>query len=184
MKKFLFIFAVFAVTSPRLEAQMLNDRENQDIKGLNKKQPLAYGILPDKKANNPMIQSLNNICRFKWSHDLQLRPADSYKANCPVEKWDDILNPVNRELQGFGTTIDRNIAYIRNGENKLAVDVCKHCVESYPEDPDMRRLSCIFRDVNLNIHNAGGDDSRRAKTMNRYLIRITNPISMALFSSI
>ncbi len=159
MKKFLFIFAVFAVTSPRLEALTLNDWENQDINGPNKEQPHSYGFTEGKKAKNPIIQSLNGIWKFKWSPDPQLQPADFYKADYPVEKWGDILVPENWELQGFGTTIVRNIAYIRNGENKLAMEVYKYCDESDLEDQEMWRLSCIFRGVDLNIHGVGGDDS-------------------------
>ncbi len=230
IKKFLFIFAVFAVTSPQLEAQTLNDWENPDINGINKEQPHAYGFLADKKANNPMIQSLNGIWKFKWSPDPQLRPADFYKVDYSVEKWNDIVVPGNWELQGFGTPIYTNIAfpfksdlpkvtskpekyytsflernpigsyktsftisknwenkqvflnfggvqsafyvwvngkkvgysensmspaefditaYIRNGENNLAVEVYKYCDGSYLEDQDMWRLSGIFRDVDL-----------------------------------
>lgn len=40
-------------------------------------------------------------------------------------------------------------AYIRKGENKLAVEVYKWCDGSYLEDQDMWRLSGIFRDVDL-----------------------------------
>jgi beta-galactosidase len=40
-------------------------------------------------------------------------------------------------------------AYIRKGENKLAVEVYRWCDGSYLEDQDMWRLSGIFRDVDL-----------------------------------
>jgi len=39
--------------------------------------------------------------------------------------------------------------YIRNGENKLAVEVYRWCDGSYLEDQDIWRLSGIFRDVDL-----------------------------------
>ena len=39
--------------------------------------------------------------------------------------------------------------YIREGENKLAVEVYRWCDGSYLEDQDMWRLSGIFRDVDL-----------------------------------
>ncbi len=40
-------------------------------------------------------------------------------------------------------------SYIRNGENKLAVEVYKWCDGSYLEDQDIWRLGGIFRDVDL-----------------------------------
>jgi beta-galactosidase len=39
--------------------------------------------------------------------------------------------------------------YLKNGENKLAVEVYKWCDGSYLEDQDMWRLAGIFRDVDL-----------------------------------
>ncbi|NJO88061.1 MAG: hypothetical protein HC831_03165 [Chloroflexia bacterium] len=94
-----------------LYGQNLPDWENPDVNGINKEKPHAYGFLPSEKANNPMIQSLNGIWKFKWSPDLQSRPEYFYKENYSVESWDNIVVPGNWELQGFGTPIYTNITY-------------------------------------------------------------------------
>ncbi len=94
-----------------LYGQSLPDWENPDVNGINKEMPHAYGFLASEKANNPMIQSLNGIWKFKWSPDPQSRPTDFYTENYSTENWDDILVPGNWELQGFGTPIYTNIAY-------------------------------------------------------------------------
>jgi len=92
-------------------AQSIPDWENPDVNGINKEKPHAYSFLASDKANNPTIQSLNGIWKFKWSADPQLRPMDFYMANFSTENWDNILVPGNWELQGFGTPIYTNITY-------------------------------------------------------------------------
>jgi len=92
-------------------AQTLPDWENPDVNGINKEKPHAYSFLASDKANNPTIQSLNGIWKFKWSADPQSRPMDFYTANFSTENWDNILVPGNWELQGFGTPIYTNITY-------------------------------------------------------------------------
>jgi hypothetical protein len=95
----------------KLHAQILPDWENPDVNGINKEMPHAYTFLSGTKANNPMIQSLNGIWKFKWSPDPQSRPADFYRENDSSENWDNILVPGHWELQGFGTPIYTNITY-------------------------------------------------------------------------
>lgn len=61
---------------------------------------------------------------------------------------------VNGELVGYGedtfTPSEYDItAYLREGENKLAVEVYRWCDASWLEDQDFWRLSGIFRDVYL-----------------------------------
>ncbi|UQZ36679.1 beta-galactosidase [Paenibacillus sp. PK3_47] len=61
---------------------------------------------------------------------------------------------VNGELAGYGedtfTPSEYDItAYLREGENKLAVEVYRWCDASWLEDQDFWRLSGIFRDVYL-----------------------------------
>lgn len=110
MKISLIFLAIIALAF-QVNAQSINDWENPDINGINKEQPHAYGFLAGEKANNPMIQSLNGIWKFKWSPDPQSRPMNFYTENYSVENWDNILVPGNWELQGFGTPIYTNIAY-------------------------------------------------------------------------
>lgn len=92
-------------------SQDTNPWENPAINGINKEQPHAFTFLVEEKANNPMVQSLNGIWKFKWSPDPQSRPMDFYVENYPTDNWDNILVPGNWELQGFGTPIYVNIAY-------------------------------------------------------------------------
>jgi len=92
-------------------AQSIPDWENPDVNGINKEKSHAYNFLASDKANNPTIQSLNGIWKFKWSADPQLRPMDFYTENFSTENWDNILVPGNWELQGFGTPIYTNITY-------------------------------------------------------------------------
>ncbi|MDP4210551.1 MAG: glycoside hydrolase family 2 TIM barrel-domain containing protein [Bacteroidota bacterium] len=110
MKAYLFILVI--ITSVlKIEAQTLPDWENPDVNGINKEKPHAYGFLADEKANNPTVESLNGIWKFKWSPNPQSRPLDFYTQGYSTEKWDNILVPGNWELQGFGTPIYTNIAY-------------------------------------------------------------------------
>lgn len=91
--------------------QGVPDWENPNINGINKEIPHAYGFFSEEKLNNPLIKSLNGIWKFKWSPDPQSRPLDFYTNNYSPEMWDDILVPVNWELQGFGTPIYTNVPY-------------------------------------------------------------------------
>ncbi len=61
---------------------------------------------------------------------------------------------VNGEYVGYSeSTFDEQeydiTAFIKEGENKLAVAVYRYCTGSYLEDQDMWRISGIFRDVTL-----------------------------------
>ena len=69
-------------------AQNIPDWENPDVNGINKEKPHAYSFLASDKANNPTIQSLNGIWKFKWSADPQSRPMDFYTANFSTENWE------------------------------------------------------------------------------------------------
>lgn len=55
-------------------AQIINDWENPNINGINKKQPHAYTFLTEEKSNNLMIRSLNGIWKFKWFPYPHLKP--------------------------------------------------------------------------------------------------------------
>ncbi len=111
-QKFIFALCAFVLFSiNKTNAQTINDWENPEVNGINKEKPHAYGFLADEKANNPMIQSLNGIWKFKWSPDPQSRPADFYTEIYSADKWSNILVPGNWELQGFGTPVYTNIAY-------------------------------------------------------------------------
>lgn len=103
------LFVLFSVS--KTGAQTINDWENPNINGINKENPHAYTFLADEKANNPVIMSLNGFWKFHWSPNPQLRPADFYTDGYAAEKWDNILVPINWEVQGFGTPIYTNVPY-------------------------------------------------------------------------
>lgn len=107
----IFLLGILFFSINFLCAQSLPDWENPDINGINKENPHAYGFLASEKTNNPMIQSLNGIWKFKWSPDPQSRPVDFYTENYSTKNWDNILVPGNWELQGFGTPIYTNFIY-------------------------------------------------------------------------
>lgn len=107
----IFLLGIVFLSVNILNAQTLPDWENPDVNGINKEKPHAYGFMASEKTNNPMIQSLNSIWKFKWSPDPQSRPVDFYTNNYSTENWDNILVPGNWELQGFGTPIYTNFIY-------------------------------------------------------------------------
>lgn len=119
-----------------LYAQTLPDWENPDVNGINKEKPHAYGFLASEKANNPTVQSLNGIWKFKWSPDPQSRPADFYTENYSTENWDNILVPGNWELQGFGTPIYTNITYpFKRDAPKVTSEPEKHFTSFLQRNP-------------------------------------------------
>ena len=114
MKIYQFFFVLFVgalFLAYKADAQAVNDWENPNINDINKEKPHAYSFLFEKKANDPMIKSLNGIWKFKWSPDPQSRPADFYTENYLTDKWDNILVPGSWELQGFGTPVYTNFTY-------------------------------------------------------------------------
>jgi beta-galactosidase len=112
MRTYLILLVLIAFNSiSGIFAQDALPWENPDINGINKEQPHAYSFLAEEKGNNPTVQSLNGIWKFKWSPDPKSRPMDFFQESYSTDKWDNILVPGNWELQGFGTPIYVNIAY-------------------------------------------------------------------------
>src|SRR6266542_1066707 len=101
----LMLVVSFSFLIGETSAQEVNPWENPDVNGTNKEKPHAYSFLASEKANNPTVQSLDGIWKFKWSPDPQSRPMDFYTENYSTENWDNILVPGNWELQGFGTPV-------------------------------------------------------------------------------
>ncbi len=206
------------------------DWENPAVLGINKLPYHATLQLPSKWKECREIVSLDGQWLFHWSRKPEERPADFYREDYDVSRWDKITVPGNWQLQGFGTPIYTNITYpfqrnrpsvtsepprdwtayenrnpvgsyvtfvdvtkemltknlilhfggvhsafyvwvngqkvgysqnsmspaefdvtkyMREGRNKLAVEVYRWCDGSYLEDQDMWRLSGIFRSVQL-----------------------------------
>lgn len=135
MKVYFFILVIIA-SGLKIESQNLPDWENPNVNGINKEKPHAYGFLASEKANNPTVQSLNGIWKFKWSPNPQLRPVDFYTENYSTDKWDNILVPGNWELQGFGTPIYTNIAYpFKRDAPKVTSEPEKHFTSYLDRNP-------------------------------------------------
>jgi beta-galactosidase len=60
--------------------------------------------------------SLDGQWQFHWSRNPEERPADFYREDYDVSKWDKITVPGNWQTQGYGTPIYTNIEYpfVRN----------------------------------------------------------------------
>ena len=114
MKKvFLILASVLVVT---VQAQSTHDWENPAVLGINKLPYHATLQLPSKQKECQEIVSLDGEWRFHWSRNPEERPADFYRENYDVSRWDKITVPGNWQLQGFGIPIYININYpfVRN----------------------------------------------------------------------
>ncbi|MBQ5575155.1 MAG: beta-galactosidase, partial [Bacteroidales bacterium] len=229
MKRLLLILA--ALMGFDAGAQNVPDWENPDILGVNKLPYHATLQLPSKMKECQEIVSLDGKWLFHWSKNPDERPADFYKEDYDVSRWDKINVPGNWQTQGYGVPIYINInypffrnrpsvttepqdkswtayinrnpvgsyvtfvdvtpemmtknlilhfggvhsamylwingkkvgysqnsmspaefdvtKYLREGKNRIAVEVYRWCDGSYLEDQDMWRLSGIFRSVEL-----------------------------------
>ena len=212
------------------QAQQVHDWENPAVLGAGKLPYHATLQLPSKWKECQEIVSLDGQWLFHWSKSPEQRPADFYREDYDVSRWDSITVPGNWQLQGYGVPIYVNIDYpfvrnrpsvtteppkdwtayenrnpvgsyvtyvdvttdmlgknlilhfggvhsafyvwvngqrvgysqnsmspaefdvtdfVREGRNKLAVEVYRWSDGSYLEDQDMWRLSGIFREVQL-----------------------------------
>ena len=224
------VFAAIALLAVSAQAQDVHDWENPAVLSINKLPYHATLQLPSKEKECKEIVSLDGQWRFHWSRNPEERPADFYKEDFDVSRWDYINVPGNWQTQGFGTPIYINInypfvrnrpsvtteppkdwtayenrnpvgsyvttvhvtkemlaknlilhfggvhsamyvwvngrkvgysqnsmspaefdvtGYLREGSNRLAVEVYRWSDGSYLEDQDMWRLSGIFRSVQL-----------------------------------
>ena len=224
------VFAAIVLLAVSAQAQNVHDWENPAVLSINKLPYHATLQLPSKEKECKEIVSLDGQWRFHWSRNPEERPADFYKEDFDVSRWDYINVPGNWQTQGFGTPIYINInypfvrnrpsvtteppkdwtayenrnpvgsyvttvhvtkemltknlilhfggvhsamyvwvnglkvgysqnsmspaefdvtGYLREGSNRLAVEVYRWSDGSYLEDQDMWRLSGIFRSVQL-----------------------------------
>ena len=224
------VFAAIVLLAVSAQAQNVRDWENPAVLSINKLPYHATLQLPSKEKECKEIVSLDGQWRFHWSRNPEERPADFYKEDFDVSRWDYINVPGNWQTQGFGTPIYINInypfvrnrpsvtteppkdwtayenrnpvgsyvttvhvtkemltknlilhfggvhsamyvwvnglkvgysqnsmspaefdvtGYLREGSNRLAVEVYRWSDGSYLEDQDMWRLSGIFRSVQL-----------------------------------
>ena len=88
-----------------------HDWENPAVLGINKLPYHATLQLPSKWKECSEILSLDGQWLFHWSKDPENRPADFYREDYDVSKWDMITVPGNWQLQGYGKPIYVNMQY-------------------------------------------------------------------------
>jgi beta-galactosidase len=62
---------------------------------------------PYKKS--PYLQSLNGVWKFNWAAVPEEAPAEFYRPDYDISRWDDIAVPGNWQMQGFGHPLFRNV---------------------------------------------------------------------------
>ncbi len=101
-----------------LYAEQLQDWENPEVFSVNKT-PAHCTLTPfadvktaitSEPTNSPFYKSLNGQWKFKWSPKPADCPADFYKVDYDISKWDNINVPGNWQTQGYGKPI-----YYNNG---------------------------------------------------------------------
>ncbi|MBW8000967.1 MAG: DUF4981 domain-containing protein [Planctomycetes bacterium] len=93
--------------------------QDQNVIAINKEAPHCTAIpfqnekkaLDSKIQDSPFYKSLNGSWKFNWVNHPDKRPANFYKTDYDVTKWDNINVPANWQLQGYGTPIYTNIKY-------------------------------------------------------------------------
>ena len=88
-----------------------HDWENPAVLGINKLPYHATLQLPSKWKECSEILSLDGQWLFHWSKDPENRPADFFREDYDVSKWDMITVPGNWQLQGYGKPIYVNMQY-------------------------------------------------------------------------
>ena len=109
MKRSLIILT--SLLALQTQAQTTHDWENPSVLSINKLPYHATLQLPSKWKECKEIVSLDGQWQFHWSRNPEERPADFYREDYDVSKWDKITVPGNWQLQGYGTPIYININY-------------------------------------------------------------------------
>ena len=107
MKK-LILTLLCLLTVAGLQAQTeaeLNAWNDVDVYEINKLYPRT-NVVP---AQGDYAQLLNGKWKFRWSETPAEAPADFFKTDYDVSKWDNIQVPANWELNGYGTPIYVNV---------------------------------------------------------------------------
>ncbi len=104
------LMVMWGVLTLQAQAQP-RDWENPAVLGINKLPYHATLQLPSKEKACPEIVSLDGQWLFHWSRNPEERPADFYREDFDVSRWDKITVPGNWQMQGYGTPIYTNINY-------------------------------------------------------------------------
>ncbi|MBR8534265.1 DUF4981 domain-containing protein [Carboxylicivirga sediminis] len=100
-------------------ANSQNDWENPAVFNVNKEPARAsfYSFTKEKNAMTynreeaRFFKLLNGYWRFNWVDEPGKRPADFYRSDYDVSKWDSIKVPSNWEVEGYGIPIYVNTTY-------------------------------------------------------------------------
>ena len=101
---------------------------------------IAYrNAIEEKLGKSSLRKSLNGLWKFHYARRIEdsIPHFESPEYSC--KDWEDIVVPTHIQLEGS----------LKEGENKLAVQVYKWSAASWCEDQDFFRFSGIFRDVYL-----------------------------------
>ncbi|MHC4131923.1 MAG: sugar-binding domain-containing protein, partial [Planctomycetota bacterium] len=64
-----------------------------------------------EREKSPFYKTLNGKWKFNWVPKPSERPAEFYKLDYDVERWDEIEVPSNWQLKGYGVPIYTNVRY-------------------------------------------------------------------------
>ena len=122
---------------------MGQDWQNLSMFDQNKEKPHAtlmpfkdeQAALTKKRTASVYYKSLSGTWKFNWVRKPAERPADFYREDFDVSKWDDIPVPSNWEVQGYGIPIYVNHQY-EFADYKAPVSPEMEFVEKiYPKEP-------------------------------------------------
>ena len=111
MRRLALLFTALSILTCVNALTPTHDWENPAVLGINKLPYHATLQLPSKWKECSEILSLDGQWLFHWSKDPENRPADFYREDYNVSKWDMITVPGNWQLQGYGKPIYVNMQY-------------------------------------------------------------------------
>ncbi len=111
MRRLALLFTALSILTCVNAQTPTHDWENPAVLGINKLPYHATLQLPSKWKECSEILSLDGQWLFHWSKDPENRPADFYREDYDVSKWDMITVPGNWQLQGYGKPIYVNMQY-------------------------------------------------------------------------
>ena len=118
-KKHLWIAITFLASLLTSTAQT-PDWENPERFEINKEPARATAMpynaeslaIADQYEQSPWYLSLNGTWKFNWVMRPAERPLDFFRDDYDTRHWGEIEVPGNWELQGYGTPIYTNVAYV------------------------------------------------------------------------
>lgn len=95
------------------------DWENELVVGINKEAPRntampypnSQSAMRGQRLSSSWAKVLNGNWKFHWSPDPDSRPADFFKPDYDISKWNTIPVPSNWQMQGYGSPLYTNVTY-------------------------------------------------------------------------